>query len=153
MATKSRFDVEPLCQADGFGGEDTNQAPITPQSGFPQETLSVIDRRPSYDQTPVEPQPFNAHPIGDYIVVKRIPEPEGLIVEADVAKDKPINCEVVAVSEHPSSEYASAALQSIGPGDKVLIRRYSGTEVKVNGQEYTLVIIFDVLLRLGEIGQ
>jgi chaperonin GroES len=109
---------------------------------------SVIDRRPTYDDTPAEPALFTAQPIGDYIVVKRIPEPEGLIIEADVAKDKPINCRVVAISQHPSSELARAALQALKIGDTVLIRRYSGTEVKVNRDEYTLVIIFDVLLKL-----
>lgn len=99
----------------------------------------VIDKRPSYDQSPAEKKPFTAKPLGDYIVVKRIAEPEGLIVEADIAKDKPINCEVVAVSN---------MVGGVGPGDKVLIRSYSGTEVKVDGEEYTLILIHDVLLKL-----
>lgn len=137
----------------GISSSSKTGAPtrITP-GGFVETRMSqeptVIDRRPSYDETPVDPVPFTAQPIGDYIVVRRIPEPEGLIIEADVAKDKPVNCQVIAVSAHPSSDLARAALQALTPGDRVLIRRYSGTEVKVNGDEYTLVIIFDVLLKL-----
>lgn len=145
--TKEKSDQQSL--KDAMDAAEAEPLPIDPQRGSSNTNLTkfeVVDRRRNYDDNPVE---FTHSPIGDYLVVRRIPEPEGLIVEADVAKDKPINCEVVAVSQHPSSDLASAALQSIHTGDKVLIRRYSGTEVKVNGIEYTLVMIFDVLLKLG----
>jgi chaperonin GroES len=111
----------------------------------------VVDRRRAYDDSPRKP--FTAQPIGDYLVVRRIVEPDGLIIEADIAQDKPVNCEVVAVSQHASTLMAEEALQTLAPGDKVLIRRYAGTEVKLDGEEFTLVLIFDVLLKLDVFGE
>lgn len=105
---------------------------------------NIVDKRRSYDDTP--PGPFNHVPIGDYLVVKRIPEEEGLIVEADIAKDKPLRCEVIAVSPYATSEYSRAALAAITTGDRIFIRRHAGTEVKVDGIEYTLIMVLDVLL-------
>lgn len=113
------------------------------ERGSQQTGISVVDKRRYYDDVPVV---FNHVPIGDYLVVKRIPEEEGLIVEADIAKDKPLRCEVVAVSPYATSEYSRAALGAISAGDKILIRRYAGTEVKVDGIEYTLIMVLDVLL-------
>lgn len=111
--------------------------------------MMVVDKRRSYDGAPVV---FNHTPIADYLVVKRIPEEEGLIVEADVSKEKPVKCEVIAISPYASCAYASIALQAFSKGDKILIRRYAGTDIKVDGMEYTMIMVFDVMLILGETG-
>lgn len=105
---------------------------------------TVIDRRPAYDDSPAKP--FTATPLGDYIVVKRIPEPEGVVVLADISKEKPVQCEVIAVSHFLQTLPIKSG--GIGVGDKVLIRRYSGTEVEIDKQEFTLILIHDVLLKL-----
>jgi co-chaperonin GroES (HSP10) len=97
----------------------------------------VVDKRPTYDDSPLKP--FTATPLGDYIVVKRIPEPEGVVILADISKELPLNCEVIGVS---------SKVTEIVKGDKVLVRRYSGTIVEVDKQEYTLILIQDVLLKL-----
>lgn len=117
---------------------------------------TVIDKRPTYDDSPAKP--FTATPLGDYIVVKRIPEPEGVVVLADISKEKPIQCEVVAVPHDlkkwaklsdVNDPYSTIVVTPIlEVGDKVLIRRYSGTEVEIDKQEYTLILIHDVLLKL-----
>lgn len=109
--------------------------------------FTVTDRRRTEQPIPQAPK-VTAIPLGSKVLVWRQPETEGTIIQADVAKEKPLECEVIAVSTTGLSEYDSQALAQLQPGDKVLIRRNSGTEVKVEGHEVTVLHVMDILLKL-----
>ena len=111
--------------------------------------FTVTDKR-SFGQTakievPACPK-VKAAPLGSKVILWRIPVAEGLVVDPNA--DKPLECEVVAVSTSGLSEFDVQALSQLKIGDKVLIRKNSGTEVKVEGHEVTILHVMDILCRL-----
>jgi len=106
--------------------------------------FEITDRRVDYDKPlPPEPEPtcpvVSAKPLGAKVLLWRKPAKVGLIVEADTARELPLECEVVAVSDEETR---------LQVGDKVLIRKFSGTEITVDGHELTVINVADVLLKL-----
>ena len=80
-------------------------------------------------------------PLQDRILVKRIEEEEktkGGIIIPDTAKEKPQEAEVVAVGPGSLEDGKRVALE-VKKGDKVLIGKYSGTEVKLDGEEHLIL--------------
>jgi chaperonin GroES len=91
-------------------------------------------------------------PLRDRILVKRIEEKEqkkGSIIIPDSAKEKPTEAEVVAVGSGRVLESGERLPLAVKAGDKVLIGKWSGTEVKVEGQEYLILKEDEVLGILG----
>ena len=77
-------------------------------------------------------------PLHDRIIVKRVEEERksaGGIVIPDTATEKPIKGEVVAVGAGKILENGNVRALAVKAGDKVLFGKYSGTEVKVDGEE------------------
>ena len=77
-------------------------------------------------------------PLFDRVVIKRMEEEKmsaGGIVIPDSATEKPIKGEVVAVGPGKALDNGSHRAPSLKVGDKVLFGKYSGTEVKVDGEE------------------
>ena len=70
---------------------------------------------------------------------------EGGIVLPDTAKEKPQRGEVVAIGSGKLLEDGKRAKMSLKKGDIVLFGKYSGTEVKIDGEEYTIMREGDVL--------
>jgi chaperonin GroES len=95
---------------------------------------------------------INIRPLADRVLVKRIDEEEeqrvGGIIIPDTAKEKPQEAEVVAVGPGSIDDGKRVALE-VKAGDKVLIGKYSGTEVKIEGEDY-LIIREDELLAVVE---
>jgi len=90
----------------------------------------------------------NIQPLGDRIVVKRSEEEEkkkGGIIIPDTAKEKPLQGEVVAVGPGRWGEDGKRIRLEVKAGDRILIGKYSGTEVKLNGEEYIIMREEDVL--------
>ena len=87
-------------------------------------------------------------PLADRILVKRLEEEDeqkvGGIIIPDTAKEKPQEAEVVAVGPGRMENGERIALE-LKEGDKVLIGKYSGTEVKLEGEEYLIMREEDVL--------
>ena len=87
-------------------------------------------------------------PLADRILVKRLEEDDeqkvGGIMIPDTAKEKPQEAEVVAVGPGRLENGERIALE-LKEGDKVLIGKYSGTEVKLEGEEYLIMREEDVL--------
>ena len=86
-------------------------------------------------------------PIGRKVLVKRLDAEEktkGGIIVPDTAKEKPQEAEVVAVGPGRLEEGKHVALE-VKNGDKVLIGKYSGTEVKIEGDEYLIMREDDIL--------
>ena len=87
-------------------------------------------------------------PLADRILVRRIEEKEtvrGGIIIPDTAKEKPQEGEVVAVGPGRMTDEGKRLGMEVKKGDRVLIGKYSGTEVKIDGVEYTILREDDVL--------
>jgi chaperonin GroES len=91
-------------------------------------------------------------PLQDRLVVKRLAEEEktkGGIIIPDTAKEKPIEGEVIAVGNGKVLEDGKVRPLDVKAGDRVLFGKYSGTEVKVNGEEH-LILREDEILGIIE---
>jgi chaperonin GroES len=90
---------------------------------------------------------MNLKPLGDRVVVKPS-EPEevtkGGIILPDTAKEKPVEGEIIAVGAGRISDDGKKIAMELKVGDKVLYGKYSGTEVKVNGEDYLIMRESDV---------
>ena len=87
-------------------------------------------------------------PLQDRILVKRIQEEEktkGGIIIPDAAKEKPIEGIVVAVGDGKVLDNGQRVALSVKAGDKILFGKYSGTEIKVDGEEHLIMREDDVL--------
>jgi chaperonin GroES len=87
-------------------------------------------------------------PLHDRILVKRIEEGEtvrGGIIIPDTAKEKPMEGEVVAVGNGKVLEDGTVRKLSVSAGDRVLFGKYSGTEIKLDGEEHLIVREDDIL--------
>ena len=91
---------------------------------------------------------INIKPLADRVLVKRLDEAEeqkvGGIIIPDTAKEKPQEAEIVAVGLGRLEDGKHIPLE-VKEGDKVLIGKYSGTEVKIEGEEYLIMREDDVL--------
>jgi chaperonin GroES len=87
-------------------------------------------------------------PLSDRIVVKRLDQEEktkGGIIIPDTAKEKPLEARVVAVGNGKALKNGKVRPLDVKAGDKVLIGKYSGNEVKLDGVEHVIINEDDVL--------
>ena len=87
-------------------------------------------------------------PLHDRVVVRRIEEDErtrGGIIIPDTAKEKPQQAEVVAVGPGRVTDEGKRVALEVKAGDKILMGKYSGTEVKIEGDEFVILREDDVL--------
>ena len=92
-------------------------------------------------------------PLYDRIVVRRKDTKEqvrGGIVIPDTAKEKPQQGEIVAVGEGKFNDDGKRSPLDVKKGDTVLIGKYSGTEIKIDDVEYT--ILREDVMRIAEFG-
>src|SRR5438045_8166100 len=91
-------------------------------------------------------------PLHDRVIVKRIEEKEtvkGGIIIPDSAKEKPMEGEVIAVGAGKREKGELIPLD-VKPGDRVLFGKYSGTEIKIEDEEYLILREEEILARSGE---
>jgi len=87
-------------------------------------------------------------PLQDRILIKRIQEEEktkGGIIIPDAAKEKPQEGMVVAVGDGKVLESGQRVAPQVKAGDKILFGKYSGTEIKVDGEEHLILREDDIL--------
>jgi len=87
-------------------------------------------------------------PLHDRVVVKRIDAEEktaGGIIIPDTAKEKPQQDEVVAVGPGGRDEAGKLIPMDVKAGDRVLFGKWSGTEVKIDGDEYLIMKESDIM--------
>ena len=87
-------------------------------------------------------------PLHDRILVKRLDEQEktaGGLYIPDTAKEKPIQAKVIAVGTGKVLDDGSVRKLEVKPGDKVLFSKYSGSEVKIDGEEHLIMREDDIL--------
>jgi len=85
---------------------------------------------------------INVRPLRDRLIVKRLDEEtksKGGIIIPDSAKEKPQEGEVVAVGSGRISEDGRVTPIDLKVGDKILFSKYSGTEIKIEGEEYLIL--------------
>ena len=93
-------------------------------------------------------------PLHDRVVVRRIDEDErtkGGIIIPDTAKEKPQQGEVVAVGPGAADEKGQVQPLDVKPGDRVLFGKWSGTEVKIDGEDVLIMKESDILGVLEEV--
>ena len=91
---------------------------------------------------------MKVHPVHDRILVKRMEEREGhrgRIVIPDTAKEKPQEGEVVAVGSGRVTDEGKKISLDVKIGDRILFGKYSGSEVKIEDEEYVIMREDDVL--------
>jgi chaperonin GroES len=91
---------------------------------------------------------MNIRPLYDRIVVKRLEEKEqvqGSIIIPDTAKEKPQEGEVVAVGKGKRTDKGDIVALELEVGNKILFGKYSGSDIKVDGNEYLIMREDEVL--------
>ena len=84
---------------------------------------------------------MNIRPLHDRVLIKRLEETEnkqGSIIIPDSAKEKPQQGEVKGVGSGKLSEKGERIAPEVKVGDRILFGKYSGSEVKVDGEEYII---------------
>jgi len=96
---------------------------------------------------------MNVKPLADRILVRRLEEAEmkrGGIIIPDTAKEKPLQAEVVAVGPGRQTEEGKRITMDVKKGDKILMGKYSGTEVKIDGTDYLIMREEEVLAIIAD---
>jgi len=91
---------------------------------------------------------MNIKPLGDRVLVEPIEQTEvkkGGIIIPDTAKEKPQEGKVIAVGDGKLTDEGKRIPLSVKKGDRVLMPKYGGTEVKVDDKEYQIVREEDIL--------
>ncbi|MDI9612033.1 MAG: co-chaperone GroES [Acidobacteriota bacterium] len=95
---------------------------------------------------------MNVRPLHDRVLVKRTEEKEvvkGGIIIPDTAKEKPMEGEVIAVGDGKVLDDGKRAAMDVKAGDRILFGKYSGTEIKIDDQEYVIMREDEILAVLG----
>ena len=91
-------------------------------------------------------------PLGDRVLVRRLDAAEevrGGIIIPDTAKEKPMEAEVVAIGQGKRLDDGSRASFEVSSGDIVLVGKYAGTEIKLNGEDFLIVKEDEILGIVG----
>ena len=95
---------------------------------------------------------MNVRPLHDRLLIRRIEEKEtvkGGIIIPDTAKEKPQEGQVLAVGNGKILENGTKLPLDVKVGDKILFGKYSGTDIKIDGEEYLILREDEVLAVLG----
>jgi len=104
------------------------------------------------DRTMAQAPAMKLRPLHDRVLVRRVEEQDdkhGSIIIPDTAKEKPQEGKVIAVGMGKVTEDGKKLPLAVKEGDRILFGKYSGSEVKLDGQEYLIMKEEDVLGILG----
>ena len=94
----------------------------------------------------------NVRPLHDRVLVKRLEieeEVRGGIIIPDTAKEKPQEAEVVAVGPGKLQKDGSRQPMDVNAGDRVLVGKYSGSDIKIDDEDYVILREDEILAVLG----
>ena len=94
----------------------------------------------------------NITPLHDRVLVRRLEEKEtvkGGIIIPDTAKEKPQEGKVIAVGKGKVSDEGKVLPLSVKAGDRILFAKYSGSDIKIDGEEFLILREDEVLAVLG----
>jgi len=95
-----------------------------------------------------EPMAINVKPLGDRVLVEPAEEKEvkkGGIIIPDTAKEKPTEGIVIALGTGKTDDSGKKVPIEVKKGDRVLVTKYGGTEIKLDGKEYKIMSSDDIL--------
>ena len=95
---------------------------------------------------------MKVRPLHDRLIIRRIEEKEtvkGGIIIPDTAKEKPQEGEVIAVGNGKLLDNGTKVPLDVKAGDKILFGKYSGTDIKIDGEEYLILREDEVLAVVG----
>ena len=95
---------------------------------------------------------MNIRPLHDRVLVKRVEKEEqvrGGIIIPDTAKEKPQEAEVVAVGPGKLSEEGTRNPMDVKAGDRVLMGKYSGSEIRIDEEDYVILREDEILAVVG----
>jgi chaperonin GroES len=110
--------------------------------------LTTETKTPTFIPTKTNMANVKIKPIGDRVLVEHLEEKEqvrGGIIIPDSAKEKPQEAKVIALGTGKKGEDGKVTPFEVKVGDRVLISKYGGTEVKLDEKKYTLVREDDIL--------
>ena len=87
-------------------------------------------------------------PLHDHVLVRRVEQQEktaGGIIIPDTAQEKPMEGEVVAIGSGTRAEDGTVTPLDVKPGDRILFGKWSGSEVKIDGEEMMIMKESDIL--------
>ena len=91
---------------------------------------------------------LNVKPIGDRLLVEAVEEKEtkkGGIIIPDSAKEKPMESIIIALGTGKTDDNGKKVPFEVKKGDRVLVSKYGGTEIKLDGKEYKILNADDIL--------
>ena len=94
----------------------------------------------------------NIRPLHDRVLAKRLEEEEqvrGGIIIPDTAKEKPQEAEIIAVGPGKIQDDGKRAPMDVSAGDRVLVGKYSGSEIKIDDVEYIILREDEILAVVG----
>ena len=95
---------------------------------------------------------LNVKPLRDRVLVRRLEESEekvGGIIIPDTAKEKPQQAEVIAVGPGKFNDEGKRAPVDVKQGDKILIGKYSGSEIRIDEEDYVILREDEILAVIG----
>ena len=98
---------------------------------------------------------MNIRPLHDRVLVKRIEAEEqvrGGIIIPDTAKEKPQEAEVIAVGPGKLSDEGKRSPMDVKEGDRILVGKYSGSEIKIDGNEFVILREDEILAVINSNG-
>jgi chaperonin GroES len=118
--------------------------------------VTTTKLRPVADRVPTRPMAqapmTKLRPLHDRVLVRRVEEQDdkhGSIIIPDTAKEKPQEGKVIAVGTGRMTEDGKKLPLALKEGDRILFGKYSGSEVKLDGQEYLIMKEEDILGIVG----
>src|SRR5438270_4536514 len=115
---------------------------------FPAASAAGFDYRHKHNNRKNKPMALNVRPLGDRILVEAAEEKEvkkGGIIIPDSAKEKPTESIVVALGTGKTDDNGKKIAFEVKKGDRVLVSKYGGTEIKLDGKEYKILNSDDIL--------
>jgi chaperonin GroES len=95
---------------------------------------------------------LNVKPLGDRVLVEAVEEKEtkkGGIIIPDTAKEKPQEAIIIALGTGKTDDDGKKVPFEVKKGDRVLVSKYGGTEIKLDGKEYKILNSDDLLAIIG----
>jgi chaperonin GroES len=114
----------------------------------PPRVRGDFDSNQNDNNKPKTNMALNVKPLGDRILVEAVEEKEvkkGGIIIPDTAKEKPMESVVVALGTGKTDDNGKKVPFEVKKGDRILVSKYGGTEIKLDGKEYKILSSDDVL--------
>jgi chaperonin GroES len=115
---------------------------------FPSARAAGFDYIKQTKPNKNKPMALNVKPIGDRILVEAVEEKEtkkGGIIIPDTAKEKPMESVIIALGTGKTNDDGKKIPFEVKKGDRVLVSKYGGTEIKLDGKEYKILSSDDIL--------